>query len=42
MSDLMNKYSSLPTENDKKLLDILLYSTKKFDTKNNQTILMRI
>ena len=40
MSDLLNTDSSLPTENDEKLLYILLYGNSKFDTVTNQNILI--
>ena len=40
MSDLLNTDSSLPTENDEKLLYILLYGNSKFDTITNQNILI--
>ena len=40
MSDLLNIDSSLPTENDEKLLDILLYGNSKFNTIINQNILI--
>lgn len=40
MSDLLNLDSSLPTETDKKLLDILLFGNGKFNTETNQNILI--
>ena len=40
LSDLINIDSSLPTENDEKLLGIKLYANKKFNTKTNDNILM--
>ena len=40
MSDWLNTDSSLPTENDEKLLYILLYGNSKFDTITNQNILI--
>ena len=39
MSDLLNIDSSLHTENDEKLLDILLYGNSKFNTITNKNIL---
>ena len=38
MSDLMNIDSSSPTEYDEKFLDILLYGSRKFNTKTNQNM----
>ena len=35
MGDLLNIDSSLPTENDEKALDILLYGNSKFNIKSN-------
>ena len=40
MSDLLNIDSSLPTENDEKLLDILLYGNSKFNTTTNRNTLI--
>ena len=40
MSELLNIDSSLPTENDEKLLDILLYRNSRFNTITNQNILI--
>ena len=40
MSDLLNIDISIPTENDEKLLDILLYGNSKFNTTTNQNILI--
>ena len=40
MSYLLNIGSSLPTENDEKLLHILLYGNSKFNTITNQNILI--
>ena len=40
MSDLLNIDSSLSTENDEKLLDILLYGNSKLNTVTNQNILI--
>ena len=39
ISDLMNIDSSVQTENEETLLDILLYYNRKFNTKANQNIL---
>ena len=40
VSDFLNIDSSVPTENDEKLLDILLYGNSKFNTTTNQNILI--
>ena len=40
MSELLNIDGSLPTENDEKLLDILLYRNSRFNTITNQNILI--
>ena len=39
MSDFMNTDSSLPTKNDQKLFDILLYGNRKVNAETNQNIL---
>ena len=38
IGDLMNIDSSLPTENEEKLLDILLHGNRKLNAKTNQNI----
>ena len=40
ISNLQNIYSTLPQKCDEKLPDILLYGNRRFDTKNDQNILM--
>ena len=40
MSDLLKIDSSLPAENDKKLLNILVYGNSKFNAITNQNILI--
>ena len=40
MSDLLNIDNSLLTENDERLLDILLYGNSKFNRRTNQNLLI--